>query len=100
MKYYQNTIANKQAFREDQSWKVRLVGYPEVKYLEELLRILGSLKKPYRITNSDTRQRWYVDPAQTPVYGFHKRDYVYDLRTGEVLCVNGDTIRIFVYKNK
>ena len=99
MKLNWKTIENIQAARFDHSWEITLVGYPEVKYLTELLEFLGTIGKPYRIINRKTKMRWHISPDVSPVYAMHKTEYVYDLRTGEVFVENGEKISILVYKN-
>ena len=99
MKLNWKTIENTQAARFDHSWEITLTGYPEVKYLEDLLKLLGTIGKSYRIINRNTKQRWYVCPTKAPVYAIHKCHHVYDLRTGDVFVTNGEKISILIYKN-
>ena len=97
--YQWKTLANDQCAQQEHSWKIRIIGYPEIKYLSELIQFLGVLGNRYRITNSSTGQSWTITPDSSPVYAIHRCDYVYDIRTGEVFAVNGDILRVLVYKN-
>ena len=99
MNYKWKTMQNTQATRQEHSWKLRLIGYPEVEYCSQLIRFLGKLGKRYRIVNSTTKQQWVIRPDNSPVYAIHRCEHIYDIRTGEVFAVNGDVLRILVYKD-
>lgn len=115
-KINKNTAAKLNTKRAAHSWTVRTVGYPETKYLRELLDYLTKAQFCYRIINSTTNESYYVDPTKTyddarDIYIQHKqvihegfdtshKKFIWSKTTGEIINWDFDNvIRVLVYKN-
>lgn len=99
--------------RTDHTWKIKLVGEPEFKYVEELIKFLNNNEFVYRITNLTEKQccrQWHIVPYIDPMLLDYENIYPhiidrcgrywFTLRaTGEILAKQYETISIMVYKN-
>lgn len=115
-KINKNTAAKLNVKHANHSWTVRTVGYPEIKYLRQLLNILDSNRFCYRIINATRKETYYVDPTKTyddvrDIYIQHKqvihegfdtshKKYIWSKTTGAIVNWEFDNvIRVLVYKN-
>lgn len=98
--------------RTDHTWKVRLIGKPEFKYVEELIRALDAGGFTYRIINHSLSQHdcrnwvfsnncinhdWWL--VQKPYITAMGMEYFYNSYSGEIYATRNETISIMVYKN-
>ena len=97
-KFSWKTISRVNGGSHIHSWKIRLIGKPEIKYLDELITVLHNGGFEYRFTNSTTGfTRKYTQDVL-----YYDRAYLslIDGQTGEVIADRGDVIRICVYTRK
>ena len=113
MKMKWKTIEHLNVKRTDHTWQIRLVGEPEFKYVEDLLKFLNDNEFVYRITNlteKDCHRQWHIVPYIDPMLLDYRNIYPHTINrygrnhftmkdTGEVLAMQNEVISIMVYKN-
>lgn len=99
--------------RTDHTWKIKLVGEPEFKYVEELIKFLNNNEFVYRITNQTVKnsyKQWHIVPYIDPMLLDYSNIFPHTIdryghnhlamrATGEILAEQYETISIMVYKN-
>lgn len=100
----------------DHSWVITLDGIPAAKDAAFLFKYLKTAGFCYRVVNSTTKERWYVDSTINAEQSYalyrktneyvsagnitvESRKLIYDENTGEVIAREQDVLRIMVYKN-
>lgn len=100
----------------DHSWVITLDGNPAAKDAAFLFKYLKDAGFCYRIVNSTTKERWYVDSTINAEQSYalyretneyvsagditvESRKLIYDENTGEIIARAKDVLRIMVYQN-
>lgn len=116
-KYRWKTMGKLNVKKGEHSWTVRLVGKPEIKYLNDLLLFLEDNKFVYRFKvegctyyineNAYYDETFHRDDINIDIrpsvidktYSYHKHGYYVDQGSGEILAEPGQTVTVMVYKN-
>ena len=116
-KYRWSTMSKLNVKKGEHSWTVKLVGKPEINYLNNLLLFLEDNNFVYRFkvgkcTYYISKDAYYdetfhrndinVDIRPSIIsrnYFYHKHGFYVDQGSGEILAEPGQTVTVLIYKN-